>query len=54
MSYDFAMAKPPCVSAELPQLDRAEDPRGGSVAWALLAVTTALIAGIVVSLAWFW
>ena len=54
MSYDFVMAEPPRVSAELPQLDRTDDPRGGSAAWALLAVTTALITGIVVALAWFW
>lgn len=54
MSYDFAMAEPRRISSELPQLDRTDDPRGGSVAWALLAVTTAVIAGIVVSLAWLW
>jgi len=48
------MARSPRISAELPQLDRADDPRGGSVAWALLAVTIALIVGIGLALAWFW
>lgn len=54
MSYDFAMAEPRRLSADSPQLDRTDDPRGGAVAWAVLVVITVLIAGIVVSLVWFW
>jgi hypothetical protein len=53
-SYDFPMAEPRHLSADSPQLDRTDDPRGGAVAWALLVVMTVLIAGIVVSLVWFW
>lgn len=53
-SYDSVMTEPRRVSSELPQLDRTDDPRGGSVAWALLAVTTVMIAGMLVTLAWFW
>jgi len=48
------MAEPLRVSSDLPQLDRTDDPRGGSVAWAVLIVTTAMIAGVVMSLIWFW
>ena len=34
------------VSSDLPELDRADDPRGGAVAWALLAVGTVFAAGM--------
>jgi hypothetical protein len=54
MSYDSDMAEPLRVSPDLPELDRTDDPRGGAVAWAVLIVTTAMIAGAVVSLVWFW
>ena len=54
LSYDSAMAEPQRLSADSPQLDRTDDPRGGAVAWALLVVITVLIAGIVVALVWFW
>ncbi|HEX6405271.1 MAG TPA: hypothetical protein VF003_19265 [Pseudonocardiaceae bacterium] len=48
------MTEPLAVSPDLPELDRTDDPRGGAVAWAVLIVTTATIAGAVVSLVWFW
>ncbi|MBV8994619.1 MAG: hypothetical protein JO287_13190 [Pseudonocardiales bacterium] len=48
------MAEPRRVSSDLPQLDRTDDPRGGPVAWAVLIVATAMIAGVVMSLIWFW
>jgi hypothetical protein len=54
LRYDSAMTEPRHVLWDLPQLDRTEDQRGGSVAWAVLIVTTAMIAGVVVSLVWFW
>jgi hypothetical protein len=54
MSYDSVMVEPLRISSDLPQLDRTDDPRGGSVAWALLIVTTAMIAGVVLSLVWLW
>ena len=47
MGYDFSMAEPRRISANLPELDRLDDPRGGAVAWALLVVITILITGIV-------
>ncbi len=41
-----------CVSSELPELDRTDDPRGGAVAWALLAVGMVPVAGIVLTAMW--
>jgi hypothetical protein len=38
-----------CVSSELPELDRTDDPRGAAVAWALLTVCMVLVTGIVLS-----
>jgi len=40
------MIKPEYAMSGLPVLDRADDPRGGAVAWALLAVLTVLVASI--------
>ena len=37
---------------DLPRLDRRDDPRGGAVAWALLAVGVALVAGILLAVIW--
>jgi hypothetical protein len=53
------MIKPQCVPSglpelDLPELDRADDPRGGAVAWALLAVGAALIAGVIAAVIWIW
>ena len=47
------MTEPMRVSSDLPELDRTDDPRGGSIVWALFTVTAALIAGVVVMI-WFW
>ncbi|MGH3769628.1 MAG: hypothetical protein ACRDS0_07075 [Pseudonocardiaceae bacterium] len=41
-----------CVSSELPELDRADDPRGGAVAWALIVVGLVLVACIVLTAMW--
>jgi hypothetical protein len=38
------------VESDLPELDRTDDPEGGAVAWALLAVGATLIAGILLAL----
>jgi hypothetical protein len=40
------------VDSELPELDRTDDPRGGAVAWALLAVGVAVVAGIFLAVMW--
>ena len=40
------MIEPEHLASDLPELDRTDDPRGGAVAWALLAVGMALLAGI--------
>ncbi len=40
------------VSSELPELDRTDDPRGGAVAWALLAVGMVPVAAIVLAAKW--
>jgi hypothetical protein len=41
-----------CISSELPDLDRTDDPRGGAVAWALLVVCVVLVASIVLTAMW--
>lgn len=41
------MTEPEHVASDLPELDRTDDPRGGAVAWALLAVAVALVGGII-------
>lgn len=43
------MTKRAHLESDLPDLDRAGDPRGGAAGWALLAVGVALIAGIVIA-----
>lgn len=48
------MLEPDHVASDLPDLDRAGDPRGGAVAWALLAVGVALTIGIVLVMIWIW
>jgi hypothetical protein len=40
------------VWSDLPELDRANDPRGGAAAWAVLAVGTAFAAGILAAATW--
>lgn len=40
------------VESSLPALDRRGDPRGGAVAWALLAVGLVLGTGIVLTVIW--
>lgn len=40
------------VSSDLPELDRTDDPRGGAVAWAVLAVGT--VFGVSVALTATW
>jgi hypothetical protein len=39
-------------ASPLPELDRTDDPRGGAVAWALLAVGVVLIGGILLVVMW--
>jgi hypothetical protein len=39
------MIEPEHIQFDLPPLDRRNDPRGGAVAWALLAIGVALVAG---------
>jgi hypothetical protein len=46
------MIEPEHVAPDLPELDRRDDPRGGAVAWALLAVGVALVAGILLAVVW--
>jgi len=40
------------VKPDLPELNRADDPGGKAVAWALLVVGGALILGIVLAVMW--
>ncbi len=40
------MIEPEHLTSHLPELDRTDDPRGGAVAWALLAVGVVLLAGL--------
>ena len=40
------------VWSDLPELDRADDPRGGAAAWAVLAVGTTLAVGILAAATW--
>jgi hypothetical protein len=46
------MIEPGQVTSHLPELDRIDDPRGGAVAWALLAVAMAVVTGIILALMW--
>ena len=40
------------IDLDLPQLDRSDDPRGGAIAWALLAVSVVLVVGILQVVLW--
>jgi hypothetical protein len=40
------------VWSDLPKLDRTDDPRGGAAAWAVLAVSTAIAAGVLAAATW--
>ncbi len=46
------MTKPKYTEFELPRLDRRDDPRGGAIAWALLAVGVTLITSVLLTLTW--
>ncbi|MGH3673204.1 MAG: hypothetical protein ACRDSH_21685 [Pseudonocardiaceae bacterium] len=48
------MIEPDRMTSDLPDLDRAGDPRGGAAAWALLTVGVVLITGIVLVTIWIW
>lgn len=43
------MTEPEQVKVALHELDRRDDPRGGAVAWALLVVIAALVAGVLLA-----
>jgi len=40
------------VKSDLPELDRADDPRGGAIAWTLLVVGGVLVTGIFLAMMW--
>jgi hypothetical protein len=44
--------QPKHMKSDLPQLDRKDDPHGGAIAWALLAVGAALIACTILVVIW--
>jgi hypothetical protein len=44
--------EPEHIEFDLPRLDRKDDPRGGAVAWALLAVSAALVIGTILAVIW--
>lgn len=46
------MTKPNSTEVDLPGLDRRNDPRGGAIVWALLAVGMTLITSILLMLNW--
>lgn len=46
------MIEPGHIGFDLPRLDRSDDPRGGAVAWALLAVGVVLVAGTLLAVIW--
>lgn len=48
------MNEPDHVVSDLPGLDRAGDPTGGAVGWALLTVGVVLTIGIVLTIIWIW
>jgi hypothetical protein len=41
-----------CISSELPDLDRTDDPRGGAAAWALLTMCMVFLGVIVLTAMW--
>ncbi|MFZ0120739.1 MAG: hypothetical protein WAN20_06180 [Pseudonocardiaceae bacterium] len=40
------------LESRLPALNHADDPRGGAVVWALLAVSVAMVVGILLTVTW--
>jgi hypothetical protein len=40
------------LSSDLPDLDRTDDPRGGAVAWALLAVGVTVVTVLCMATLW--
>lgn len=46
------MIEPERIEFDLPQLDCRDDPCGGAVAWALLAVSVALVTGTLLAVIW--
>jgi hypothetical protein len=38
--------------SRLPELSHTDDPRGGAVVWALLAVSVAVVVGILLTVTW--
>ncbi len=46
------MTEPEHLKTDLPELDRTDDPRGGAVGWALLAVGVAVTVSILLVLKW--
>jgi hypothetical protein len=55
MGYDSLMTEPGRVSSDLPELDRADDPRGGAIIWTLGIVAAIVVVAIVAALViWFW
>lgn len=43
------MPGPEHIEVALPKLDSIDDPRGGAVAWALLVVIAAVVAGVLLT-----
>jgi hypothetical protein len=48
------MIEPEHVASDLPELDRSDDPSGGAVAWALLAMGVTLTFGSFSAVIWVW
>lgn len=46
------MIEPDHIEFDLPRLDRTDDPQGGAVVWALLAVVAALVVGTLMAVIW--
>ncbi|MGH3774885.1 MAG: hypothetical protein ACRDRR_03985 [Pseudonocardiaceae bacterium] len=46
------MIEPGPIEFDLPRLDRRDDPRGGAVTWALLAVGVVLVASALLAVIW--
>jgi hypothetical protein len=44
------MTEPQHIASSLPELDRTDDPRGGAVAWALLAVSAASVIAVILAI----
>jgi hypothetical protein len=46
------MIEPQRIEFDLSRLDCSDDPRGGAVAWALVAVSVALVTGTLLAVIW--